>query len=159
MTIERLRAGEGERLRAIRLRSLLDTPDAFATTLEEATGWSPDTWNRHLEERATFVATARGTDVGLVRGALHDQARDSAYLISMWVAPQTRRQGIGSSLVDAVVEWARAQGVTRLLLDVGEANAPAIAFYTRKGFVPTGKLGTLPPPRDHVREIQLAMSL
>jgi hypothetical protein len=31
--IERLRPGEGQRLRAIRLRALAEAPDAFATTL------------------------------------------------------------------------------------------------------------------------------
>jgi ribosomal protein S18 acetylase RimI-like enzyme len=154
-----LMAGDGARLRAIRLRSLQDSPDAFATTLEEAAAWPAETWSRHLAERPTFVATADGYDVGLVRSTLNDQAPNTAYLISMWVAPEARRQGIGSALIDAVVEWARAEGLTRVLLDVGEANTPAIALYTRKGFVPTGEAGTLPPPRNHIREIQLAMTL
>ena len=159
MTIERLSAGDGERLRAIRLRSLRDAPDSFATTLEEAAGWSPESWNRQLEQHATFVASARGADLGLVRGALHHHLPDSGYLISMWVAPEARRQGVGSALVDAVVQWARTQGLIRLLLDVGEKNAPAIALYTRKGFVPNGDVGTLPPPREHLREIQLVKNL
>jgi ribosomal protein S18 acetylase RimI-like enzyme len=47
----------------------------------------------------------------------------------------------------------------RLFLDVVETNTPAIALYARKGFVPTGEAGTLPPPRDHIREIQLVMML
>ena len=158
LTIERLGAGDGVRLRAIRLRSLRDAPDAFATTLEEACAWAADNWNRQLEQLATFVASARGSDLGLVRGALDGQFRDTAYLISMWVAPDARRQGVGSALVDAVVQWARTQGSRRLLLDVGEANAPSIALYTRKGFVPTGERGTLPPPRDHLREIQLVLN-
>jgi hypothetical protein len=88
VTIERLRPGDGERLRAIRLRSLQDAPEVFATTWEEAAGWSLETWNRHLEERPTFIATARGSDHGLVRGARNEQVPDTAYLISMWVAPE-----------------------------------------------------------------------
>lgn len=159
LSIERLRAGDGERLRSIRLRSLQDAPDAFATTLDEAAAWDLETWNRQLEERATFVATVGDSDVGLVRGALLDQVRDTVYLLSMWVAPEARHQGVGSALVEAVVEWARAQGSMRVVLDVGAANSPAIALYTRMGFVPTGEVGTLPPPRDHVRQIHLMMSL
>lgn len=157
--IERLTPADGARLRAIRLRSLQDAPEAFATTWEEAAGWSLEIWDRHLTERPTFVATARGSDYGLVRGARHEQVKDTAYIISMWVAPEARRQGTGSALVDAIVEWARAQGVMRVFLDVGELNAPAIALYTRKGFVPTGQRSTLPPPRDHVRQIQLVKDL
>jgi ribosomal protein S18 acetylase RimI-like enzyme len=157
--IDRLRAGDGERLRAIRLRALRDAPDAFATTYEEAAAVGPENWNRQPEQLATFVATERGTDLGLVRGALPNHPEGAAYLVCMWVAPEARRQGIGSALVDAIVQWARAQGVTRLLLDVSEVNEPAIAFYTRKGFVPTGEVGALPPPREHIREIQMGMSL
>ena len=159
MIIDRLRAGDGERLRAIRLRSLRDAPDAFATTFEEAAALGPENWNRQPEQLATFVATERGTDLGLVRGALPNHPEGAAYLLSMWVAPEARRQGIGSALVDAIVQWARSQGVTRLLLDVSESNESAIAFYTRTGFVPTGEEGALPPPRDHIREIQMGMSL
>ena len=159
MVIERLTTGDGERLRVIRLRSLRDSPDAFATTFEEAEALAPETWNRQLEHLATFVASAPGADLGMVRAMRDEQSQETAYVISMWVAPEARCQGIGSALLDAVVQWARAQGLTRLLLDVTEANAPAIALYTRKGFVRTGASGVLPPPRNHVREIQLAMSL
>ena len=56
----------------------------------------------------------------------------------MWVAPSARRQAIGSSLIDAVADWARSQGATALVLDVVEDNYPAIALYASKGFVPTG---------------------
>jgi GNAT superfamily N-acetyltransferase len=80
-------------------------------------------------------------------------------LISMWVAPEARRQGIGAALVEAVAHWARTRGLKRLFLDVVERNTPAIALYARKGFIATGEAGTLPPPRDHIREIQLVMRL
>ena len=158
-TIELLAAGAGSRFRAIRLRSLREAPDAFATTYEDAAAWPLDSWDRQLEQFPTFVATADGVDVGIVRGALHDEAAAIGYLISMWVAPDVRRRGIGSALVDAVITWARTQGLRRLLLDVSAENTSAIAFYTGKGFTPTGEAGTLPPPRQHIREIQLGLTL
>jgi ribosomal protein S18 acetylase RimI-like enzyme len=159
LTIERLAAGAGNRFRAIRLRSLRDAPDAFATTYEEAATWASDNWDRQLEQFPTFVASADGVDWGTVRGALHDGVPGTGYLISMWVAPEGRRLGIGSALVDAVVAWARTQGLQRLLLDVSAENTSAIAFYAARGFRPTGEAGTLPPPRQHMREIQLCLTL
>src|SRR5262245_33108331 len=68
----------------------------------------------------TFVATEGGRDVGLVRGMRHDHFGDAGYLISLWVAPEARRHGIGSALIDAVALWGKTQGFNRLLLDVGE---------------------------------------
>jgi GNAT superfamily N-acetyltransferase len=158
-TIERLSAGNGQRVRAIRLRALADSPDAFATTFEEAAARPLESWDRQLDQIATFVATAGGGALGLVRGTRHDTLKHTGYLISLWVAPEARGHGIGASLVAAVVRWAKTQGFQRLLLDVGETNAPAIALYTRTGFAPNGKTSTLPPPREHIREIQLEHEL
>jgi GNAT superfamily N-acetyltransferase len=158
-SIERLGSGDGERLRAIRIRALADAPDAFGSTLEEATARPLERWEQMLRELPTFVATASGCDVGLVRSTVHERFTDAGCLISMWVAPEARRGGVGSSLVDAVAGWAREQGFGRLILDVVETNTPAIALYSRKGFVPSGEVGRLPPPREHVREIQLVLKL
>jgi GNAT superfamily N-acetyltransferase len=78
---------------------------------------------------------------------------------SMWVAANVRRTGVGGVLVDAVIEWARSSGVNRLLLDVADNNAPAIALYARKGFQPNGEVSTFPPPREHIREHQRELRL
>ena len=99
-----------------------------------------------------------GRDVGLARGILHDDIHDAGYLISMWVTPEVRRNGIGSALVDAVIDWARTLELACLFLDVATNNAPATALYTSKGFIPTGNVGTLPPPREYVLERQLVLN-
>ena len=57
----------------------------------------------------------------------------------MWVAPTHRRLGIGRSLVEAIVTWARMQNVRTLLLRVTSNNDTAINFYQRLGFSQTGK--------------------
>ena len=146
-------------MRSIRLRALADAPEAFATTFDEAAETPVESWERQLQQLATFVATADGSDLGMARGAHHDQLPDSGYLISMWVAPEARRRGVAADLIDAVVGWARTEGFHRLILDVAEGNAPAVALYLRKGFVPNGTFGKMPPPREHIREIQLEMRL
>ena len=66
---------------------------------------------------------------------------------------------MGSALVDAVIQWAEVRGSRRLVLDVGEANVEAVSLYASKGFVPTGAHGALPPPREHIREIQMVLAL
>lgn len=49
-----------------------------------------------------------------------------------------RGRGIGTRLVAATLERARATGLTRIQLDVRERNAPAIALYEKLGFVAEG---------------------
>jgi ribosomal protein S18 acetylase RimI-like enzyme len=159
MELHRLGADEGARLRAIRLRSLRDAPDAFCSTHDEAAARPPESWRQQLVELATWVAVVGGDDVGLVRGARHDERPADAYLLSMWVAPEARGMGLGEALIHAVIGWARAAGYERLLLEVADENRPAIALYARLGFEPTGVTSTLPPPREHVREHQRALLL
>jgi ribosomal protein S18 acetylase RimI-like enzyme len=157
--IVRLNRDEIDRLRGIRLRALDDAPDAFATTLAEAGSYSDKDWKQQLDQLTTFVAVADDRDLGMVRGAHCDDPPDTGYLISMWVAPEARRMGIASRLIDGVVAWAKSQGQKKLLLHVAESNEPAKALYLKKGFEPTGLIDTLPSPRQFIREIQLAKLL
>jgi GNAT superfamily N-acetyltransferase len=157
--IQRLKADEGERLRAIRLRALRDAPDAFGSTFEESAARPLSSWRRQLTEMVTLVAVIDGADAGLARGARHPGKPGVAMLLSMWVAPDARRKGIGAALIDAVAEWARAENLTHLLLEVADQNAPAAALYSSKGFKPTGMTSTLPPPREHIREHERMLEL
>ena len=77
----------------------------------------------------------------------------------MWVAPEVRRAGVGARLVDLVIAWARENAISRILLDVADLNDAAVALYAAKGFKPTGKAGSFPPPRDHIREHERELRL
>jgi ribosomal protein S18 acetylase RimI-like enzyme len=50
--------------------------------------------------------------------------------------------GIGRSLVEAVLAWARATNVQTMQLLVTSNNDTAIQFYQRLGFTLTGYRGT-----------------
>lgn len=148
-----------KRIREIRLRALRDAPHAFGSTFERESEFGDDDWISRLvkEDAAMFVAASEEEKyVGLVVGARYD---DGAGLFSMWVAPEVRKHGIGRRLVEAVIEWATSRGYTSLLLDVGDENVSAITFYEKMGFKPTGVTGTLPPPREHIKEHQRRLKL
>ncbi len=158
-TIVPLRCGDGQRNKAIRLRALAADPDAFGSVLAEAQKLSDGIWQQRLArtDMATFVATtADHIDVGLIVGAPYD---NEVGLFSMWVAPEVRKGGVGGALVDAVIEWARAAGHHQLILDVADNNRAAVALYASRGFVPNGKIGMLPPPREHITEHQRVLVL
>ncbi|PCC73064.1 Ribosomal protein S18 acetylase RimI [Nannocystis exedens] len=159
MPIVRLGPQDGDRLRTLRLEALRDAPDAFGGTLEDAATRPADDWRRQLVDLATFFAVEEGRDVGMARAARHPSEPGTGELLSMWVAPAARGHGVGDALIAAIVDWARGEGLRRLVLDVGDANGPAVALYARNGFVATGNTGTLPPPRTHVREHQRARTL
>jgi len=157
--IHRLTSNDGSRFREIRLKSLRDAPDAFGSTYEETTARPFESWPEQLANLPTFVAVVAGEDVGVVRGGPDGERADTVWLMSMWVAPSARGQGVGDALVDAVIDWAREGRFSRVTLDVSDDNRHAIALYHRKGFLPTGERGSLPPPRAHIGEHRCVLML
>lgn len=60
-----------------------------------------------------------------------------ALLDELYVAPGLRGQGIGSAIVDQVVEISRGEGVDLIEINVDEGDVDAQRFYERHGFSST----------------------
>ncbi|GAA5074242.1 GNAT family N-acetyltransferase [Nocardia iowensis] len=142
--IRLLTADEWAVFRRVRLRALADTPQFFGSTLAEAQARTEQDWRAALLDRAQFVATADGAELGTVAG-LPEPERGGVHLISMWVAPEARGTGVSDLLVRAVIDWAAAGGHTVIRLEVADGNPVAERLYIRNGFVRTGVSGPIRP--------------
>ena len=73
---------------------------------------------------------------------------DQAHLWDLRVAPEARRQGIGSVLLQAAERWAAERGCTEFRVETQDVNVPASQFYARHGYrlerVEPGAYPTLP---------------
>lgn len=149
-----LRAGpdDWERLRDIRLRALLEAPEAFGSTHERDAAQTEDDWRAFADgwegtaRQGVFVAADDdGRWLGLAVGVVYEADTTLANLYAMWIDPAARGLGAGRRLVDSVVAWAAGTGADRLELCVTQANEPAVALYRSSGFEPTGGRGELRP--------------
>jgi GNAT superfamily N-acetyltransferase len=149
-------AGEGSRVRALRLEALQDPAAgiAFLETHEAAAARPGSFWDERAATAALSSSTAQfvaelgsawvGTATVLVpEPALPDyfgrvREAGTALLVAVYVAPEQRGRGVLARLVSAASEWAGARGCGILFLDVHEDNARARAAYAGLGFVPTG---------------------
>ncbi|MDQ6771454.1 MAG: GNAT family N-acetyltransferase, partial [Candidatus Dormibacteraeota bacterium] len=139
--VRSLRADEVERWRDVRLRALRDSPAAFGSRYENEVGrplsdWA--LWAAGLAAgagRVMFVLDSGQRWRGCA-GGLEEAGK--AWLVSMWVEPPARGQGLGRRLVEAVVGWAAGRGHDRLHLWVVQGNETASGLYRSCGFVPTG---------------------
>lgn len=61
-----------------------------------------------------------------------------AELFRVAVAPELRRRGIGKALVAEFLRQARNRGMRSAVLEVGAANAAALALYRAAGFQTAG---------------------
>jgi ribosomal-protein-alanine N-acetyltransferase len=66
-------------------------------------------------------------------------AADEMEILNLAVLPESRRQGIARTLLDATVANVRDRDLHRIYLEVREANDAAIAFYRAMGFYQIGR--------------------
>ncbi len=95
------------------------------------------TWAESIgdQDGAWFIAEVDGETVG----SASIQGRGVAHL-GMQVARSHRGRGIGSSLLEASIEWARQAGAHKIALEVWPHNEAAIALYEKFGFEREGYL-------------------
>jgi len=84
-----------------------------------------------------WVATERTKIRGylsVILEAEHRQVR----LADLVVAPEQRRQGLGTQLLYHAIEWCLRQDVDQMILECPLKAEPAIAFAQRNGFTVSG---------------------
>lgn len=115
---------------------------AFAAVAEERDGIAAEppvdveAWAARTKLEGAFVAVAAGD----VIGSLHLFPSSFGYAeIGMHVAKEWRGRGVGSALMEAAIDWSRAEGLHKLSLSVFPHNAAGIALYRKYGFVEEGR--------------------
>lgn len=91
-----------------------------------------------------WVAASGGTIVGTI--GLRDIGSKQAALRKMFVAApyRGRAHGVAQALLDTLVQWSRAQGLTSLYLGTTSQFLAAHRFYEKNGFTEVSK-SELPP--------------
>ena len=149
--------------RSVRLRALQDTPLAFGSTYEREVLLTDEEWTARAMRCSGgrdigFLVRWDGKYVGLALCFIDEDDAAAGHLISMWVAPEARRGGVGRMLIEAIVAWAVERGTKTIKLMVTSVNDGAMEFYRRNGFVMTGK--TEPYPNDpELVEYEMARQL
>jgi diamine N-acetyltransferase len=118
-------------------------PDVFKVRSDgpEMVGYFEDILQK--EQNHVFIAEVDGQAVGYAIAIVfsapetsYSKSSDVIYLNQMSVNDEQRGQGIGTALMQAVFDLARAENVRRLVLNVWHFNSDARAFYEHLGFEP-----------------------
>lgn len=138
VTVRPLEPDDWKITRELRLRALLDAPEAFGGTYEETAKRDEESWRAWPSNGQAFAAWLDGEPAGMACGWLDPQQPGVTALIAMWVAPQARGGQATPLLIDAVIDWARAQGSAAVELVVYDTNQRARRAYEKYGFRVTG---------------------
>jgi ribosomal protein S18 acetylase RimI-like enzyme len=133
--------------------------DEAGLTRLDAAAWTPESGFPSVAERindpfftfftddsppdAHLVAELDGRLAGYIRIKPVTPLRENAHvlgIVGLAVAPDDRRRGVGSALLAAAEQHARARGARKLSLRVLGTNETAMRLYEQHGFQREGTL-------------------
>lgn len=162
ISVQPAKPDEWTTYRDLRLRALLDSPDAFGSTYEAEATRSDAMWSARIatatssgKDRVLF-AFNRDDACGLIWCKLSSDEPAVAHLFQMWVDPASRGMGAGRALLKEAISWAESVGVKRVFLGVTAGDTPAMRLYAAHSFRPDG---ALEPLREHSNLMVQPMSL
>jgi len=162
ISVQPAKLDEWKTYRDLRLRALLDSPDAFGSTYEAEATRTDAMWSAPIaaatssgKDRVLF-AFNRTDACGLIWCKVSGDEPTVAHLFQMWVDPASRGIGAGRALLEEAVSWAARAGMKRVGLGVTVADTPAMRLYMACGFRPDG---ALEPLREHSHLMVQPMSL
>jgi GNAT superfamily N-acetyltransferase len=161
VSIRQLGSQDSELYRMIRLRALGDAPTAFGSTYEREAAFVGTVWQERLVAGVNPAFVYQEDDdagpVGLVAAVPESADSDTVNLVSMWVAPEARRRGVGGELVETVVRWAELRGARTVRLHVTAGNTAAALLDAKYGFGYSGL--SVIRERDGTRELEMVLDL
>ena len=144
MTLRIDRVGGPEGITAAALADLVALRLAWkpAASEEDAAALDRDLrawWGSEGDRRRAWLARhTQGYAVGMANAAVFTRmpvpGRGSArwlYVANVFVRPEARRAGVGRALMEAMLAWARDEGMVRVVLAPSEMS---IQFYRELGF-------------------------
>ena len=103
-----------------------------------ARSWGADSVRGGLGAAGVAVVVGE-TPGGDAKGfAMWRDLGEEAEILTLGVAVDARRAGLGALLLDAAIRAARAAGARRMFLEVDAGNEPAIRLYRKGGFIDAG---------------------
>lgn len=142
MQIRVLTSDDWREYKRIRLRGLHEDPLAFGKAYEEEVNLSDEEWKDKLSgPKIIYGAEVDGKLVGMAGALFMDMKyfQHMAKVVSVWVDPQYRRQGIAKALMQKLLEDLRRDPkITKVRLSVNTTQDAAIKMYEQMGFVKAG---------------------
>lgn len=165
--INLLTPNEWRTLREIRLSALSESPDAFLSTYEEESEYDELKWRTEFARGDWYVGMVKleSDDKPVSIAGITREPGTPAhqrFLEYVWVAPESRRQGVAFDMINEVLGRLKQSGVQTVFLWVIDGNDSAMRMYKRVGFFSCNrrqKLEEFPGRSWELMQVHLGMAL
>ena len=114
------------------------TPEALAALQARAMPGPPRPWSAAEFAELLALPSCHLICAEPTAALLARRAGPEVEVLTIFTAPETRRQGQARHLLDRLQTWALDAGAAEIFLEVAETNAPARALYAAAGFAERG---------------------
>ena len=88
-----------------------------------------------------FVIVAFKNDIAVGCGAIKEYSYNTMEVKRMYVLPNHRTQGIASTILTALEQWAHELNYKKCLLETGKKQPEAIGLYKKNGYIIVSNFG------------------
>jgi len=161
INIVSLTPDQWEIYRDIRLNGLLEDPQAFGRSYEEEIAFPQEKWRQRASNSNNFMALENGIPLGTMGAYISDESGNKvANIVGVFVSKEERGKGIGSKLLDAVLDKIKQnQSIKKIKLSVNKDQTLAVKLYEKFGFKITGeetqKMGDKKEHIEYLMELAL----
>jgi len=130
-----------ENFKTIRLRALKTDPTAFGSSYEQEIDRPEEVWRQKLATSWAYAAIVKNQFVGMARilFELGEHVQHVASIVSLFIDPAHRRQGIGEKIMKKIISDLRNQKIiTKIILSVNTDQKPAVKLFEKVGFKTIG---------------------
>ncbi len=133
---ETLGPDDWPQFKRLRLEMLSDAPAAFGSNHARESQYSKEEWRAFLQAFHPIVMKVGAETAGTAGYLLpSEEAPLRAKIVSMYVRPPFRREGLGRRLLSGIMSLIREEtAATEAVLTVYEENAKAFELYRSTGF-------------------------
>lgn len=141
-TPRKIETGEWPKYKKIRLEALKSDPQAFLNSYEEEAGRTDDDWKNIVElafvgnNTKLLIGIDKNTDEFLaIGGAYAENNLGEWNIVSIYVSPEHRNQGIGRALMEKIIDIMKSrEDIRKLVLHANVAQKVAVHLYQSLGF-------------------------
>lgn len=120
----------------MKLQSLVTDPNSYLDDIEKAAARTPEDWATTLSDESDvtilgYTEIEPSDLMGIVSVRLSEHR---AYLHSLYISPTMRRNGFGRLLINAALDFAKADGRPQAQANTLYGNDPALRLFEKCGF-------------------------
>ena len=140
--IVELTPNDWEEVKQLRIESARNAPRAFGDVVEQMNSMTEENWRSLFTTGRYFAARENGKLLGIVC-MVRESNESTDHIVnvySLFVTPDARRRGVGTSLLERVLTEVADGRTRKLRLRVDAKDDGAIALYRSMGFSEVGLL-------------------